>query len=396
MKIAVECKPIGKVCIINPKFDRNGLTDDDAVSFVPMSALDEQSGRITLREEGLIRDLIKGYTPFSENDVLFAKITPCMENGKVAIARSLKNFKGFGSTEFHVFRPCKEVIAEWIFYCLRNPLFRKYAEANMTGSAGQKRVPVHFFDRAGIPVPPLSEQKRVVSLLVHIESALEKRRQTLALADDFLKSAFLEMFSFYLYGQKQCDKQPIGKVTHFIDYRGKTPRKAESGTPLITAKNVKKGFISDEPREYILEDDYNSWMTRGFPKEGDVLFTTEAPLGNAAILGKLDKVVVGQRIITIQSGKTLKSEYLLYCLLSSVIQSEISKRSTGSTARGIRSKEFEKILIPIPSIDLQNKFADLVHKVEKLKGKQKQSETQLQNLFNSLMQRAFKGELFNG
>ena len=140
MKSKVQLKPISQVCDVNPRFVRNGLENNDLVSFLPMASVDEISGKIISMEERSIQELIKGYTPFKENDVLFAKITPCMENGKATIARDLKNYHGFGSTEFHVLRVKEEILPEWIFYLIRTHAFRQTAENNMTGSAGQKRV----------------------------------------------------------------------------------------------------------------------------------------------------------------------------------------------------------------------------------------------------------------
>ena len=102
-----------------------------------------------------VAEVEKGYTYFQEGDVLFAKITPCMENGKCAIAKRLVNGIGFGSTEFHVIRPKESVTSEWIYYYLRQETTRKKAKRSMTGSAGQKRVPSLFLQDVEIPLPPL-------------------------------------------------------------------------------------------------------------------------------------------------------------------------------------------------------------------------------------------------
>src|SRR5207302_10765392 len=107
----------------------------------------------------------KGFTAFANNDVIMAKITPCMENGKAALARGLQNGIGFGSTEFHVLRSMGAVLPDYIYYFIRQESFRRAAENEMTGSVGQKRVPVDFLSAAEIPVPPLAEQVRIVNLL---------------------------------------------------------------------------------------------------------------------------------------------------------------------------------------------------------------------------------------
>ena len=157
-------------------------------------------------------------------------------------------------------------------------------------------------------------------------------------------------------------------VCKFIDYRGKTPTKCESGIPLITAKNVRNNSFSYEPREYFLEELYDSHMTRGIPKPGDVMFTTEAPLGNVCRIPNISgKFAVGQRIITMQTLNELNNIYLEYALLSDSVQREIWKKSSGSTVKGIKSKLLEHIEIPIPSIELQNKFAQIVEQIDKQK-----------------------------
>ena len=157
---------IEDVVQINPK-DNNlrSLSDDLTVSFVPMAAVDAYLGVIftpTIKSLGEVR---KGFTQFINGDVIFAKITPCMENGKAAIARNLHNGKGFGSTEFHVFRHGEAVIPEWIFHFIRQEKFRSDAKAHFSGTAGQLRVPVSFLSSYLLPLPPLGEQYRIVSFI---------------------------------------------------------------------------------------------------------------------------------------------------------------------------------------------------------------------------------------
>jgi type I restriction enzyme S subunit len=265
----------------------------------------------------------------------------------------------------------------------------------MSGAAGQKRVSADFLKAYKIPLPPLDEQKRIAAILDKADAIRRKRQQAIDLADDFLRSVFLNMFGDYFSteGYATCNKKKISELVDYIDYRGKTPKKSESGVSLITAKNVKKGFISEEPREFIPEENYTDWMTRGLPIEGDVLFTTEAPLGNAALLGSYEKVVVGQRLIALRSKGDLTQEYLLHCLLNQFIQDEIYKRSSGSTVKGIRTKELYEIELPIPDFDKQKKFSEIYHKSIQSKLRVKETVVEAESMFNSLSQKAFAGEL---
>lgn len=150
---------LGECCVINPKKNIDSRLEEDLViSFIPMASVSE-NGEIVKLEDRFYRDVKNGFTYFCEGDVLFAKITPCMENGKGAVAVGLKNSIGFGSTEFHVLRPIKEKSnSYWLYVLTSFDFFRKKAEENMTGSAGQKRVQASFLENIKISVPPITLQ----------------------------------------------------------------------------------------------------------------------------------------------------------------------------------------------------------------------------------------------
>ncbi len=154
----------------------------------------------------------------------------------------------------------------------------------------------------------------------------------------------------------------LGTITNFIDYRGKTPNKIQSGIKLITAKNVKFGRFSNEPAEFISESDYHKFMTRGIPKNGDILFTTEAPLGNACLLNQSEIFALAQRIITIQPI-LFNNKFLLNAILSEAIQKQLDKKASGATAKGIKSSRLVEVLIPLPPLAEQER---IVAKLEKL------------------------------
>ncbi len=180
--------PMGTIAHINPaKPHQAALPPDAPVTFVPMPAVDADSGRIIKPKDRPFRTVRSGYTSFKENDVLFAKITPCMENGKAAVARNLTNGLGFGSTEFHVLRPTGAVIPEYLFYFLRQEWFRRAAEAKMTGSVGQRRVPVEFVENALLPLPPVGDQKRIVTKVEELLTRVNAARQRLARVKVILK-----------------------------------------------------------------------------------------------------------------------------------------------------------------------------------------------------------------
>jgi len=156
--------PFSDVAQVNPTTELHGLNDETDVSFIPMSDVSE-SGQWVNRQTRPLEDIRNGYTCFRENDVLFAKITPCMENGKGGHAIGLVNGIGFGTTEFHVLRASVKIEPRYIYHWTMTEELRRKAEAQMTGSAGQRRVPAAFFDNFKIPLFSLSEQRKIVEIL---------------------------------------------------------------------------------------------------------------------------------------------------------------------------------------------------------------------------------------
>ena len=164
--------PLGSVCHINPKKGQDSrLSSGVEVSFVPMPAVTE-CGEIDATAVKEYDEVKTGFTYFAENDVLFAKITPCMENGKGAVARGLCNGLGFGSTEFHVLRPISgKSNPYWIYTLTAFSQFREDAANNMTGSAGQRRVPAFFLENYRVAVPPIELQNEFADFVHQVDKS---------------------------------------------------------------------------------------------------------------------------------------------------------------------------------------------------------------------------------
>ena len=169
-----EMRKLGDVCeVINPsRATIKDVDDETIVSFVEMASV-SNDGFIETSQDLKLGDLRKGsYTYFAEDDIIIAKITPCMENGKCAIAKNLTNKIGMGSSEFHVFRTNEKILNKFLFAFLNRQEIRKNAEKSMTGASGHRRVPITFYETLQIPVPPLSEQKKIVAKIEKIEQQI--------------------------------------------------------------------------------------------------------------------------------------------------------------------------------------------------------------------------------
>ncbi len=179
-----EEKRLGEVCKINPsKINTKNLSDDLEVSFFPMASLSEITGEIVDPEIRTLGKVKNGFTNFSEGDVVFAKITPCMENGKSAIIGKLINDIGYGTTEFYVLRCGEELSNKYLHHIVRSKKFRDEAKQNMTGAVGQQRVPKKYMEDYMLNLPTFSEQTEIVRI---IDDLLAKEQQAKELAENAL------------------------------------------------------------------------------------------------------------------------------------------------------------------------------------------------------------------
>jgi len=173
-----ELGPIPRFAEVNPsKRGKTNISPSMLVSFVPMAAVDEATGRITKPITRPFAEVSKGYTWFEEGDLIFARITPCMQNGKAVLAEGLTNGIGLGSTEFHVLRPRSKIMGRWLHYLVRHKDFRDDAKKHFKGTAGQQRVPQSFLESKVIVVPPLDEQRRIVAFLDSLQTKLDALRK---------------------------------------------------------------------------------------------------------------------------------------------------------------------------------------------------------------------------
>lgn len=174
-----NCKTIDEIATIKPSKDEiKGLPEDTLVSFVPMADINTFDATFTPKENRKLSEVLSGFTYFRDNDILLAKITPCFENGKAAIARNLTNGIGFGSTEYIVIRANTAfVYPEWIFYHINTPEFIDGGKSFMTGTAGQQRIDINYVQKYRVPVPSLAEQKKILDQISYEQSLIEPSKQ---------------------------------------------------------------------------------------------------------------------------------------------------------------------------------------------------------------------------
>jgi type I restriction enzyme S subunit len=207
--------PISKLAEVNPKTELHGLTSDSLVSFIPMADITE-AGRWVGRQTRHLHEVHVGYTAFSEDDVLFAKITPCMENGKGAHLKGLKNGIGFGSTEFHVLRAQNGNDPRYIFHWLQAKQTRLRAIAYMGGSAGQQRVQKDFFVNYRVPHIDPSEQTRIAFVLDTIDDAIARAEAVITKLKQVRAGMLHDLLSYGLDEHGQL-RDPIAHPEQFKD-----------------------------------------------------------------------------------------------------------------------------------------------------------------------------------
>jgi type I restriction enzyme S subunit len=164
---------LSAIAQINPPLDRSILNDSIAVDFVPMRAVEPEGGGLLRPEVSTYGAVKRGYTAFIPGDIIMAKITPCMENGKTCVVPALPGAACFGSTEFHVVRAEKDIEARWIANFLLQHSTRHMAQRQMMGGVGQMRVPSAFLESLKVPIPPAAEQQRILENTDELLSELD-------------------------------------------------------------------------------------------------------------------------------------------------------------------------------------------------------------------------------
>ncbi len=391
---------------INPKNDISNLNSSDKVSFLPMALVEEETGKYSLEEARELQQVKKGYTAFSNGDILFAKITPTMENGKVAIMKNLVNCIGYGSTEFHVSRLHETIEKMYIFYYFVQPFFRQTAKKFMTGSAGQLRVPTDYFKNVEIPLPPLLEQKAIVAKIEQLFSELDNGVANLKTAKAKLK-IYRQAVLKKAFEERSFKYIRIGDVAKIIS--GEAFKKSEystKGVRLFQIANVSFnkilwGKVAYLPEKYLLNSKYKKLIL----EENDLVMALNRPMLNnqlkIGILRKKDTPsILYQRVGKFVTSNYINKKYLLYYLQSPDFTKWLSDELQGVNIPFInQSKLLAYDKFPNINIEEQNQIVQEIESrlsvCDKIEETIETSLVKSEALRQSILKKAFEGKLLS-
>lgn len=390
---------LAAVCEINPPMPRS-LIDEEKVAFLPMAAVSED-GHVSFEDERTAGEVKRGYTYFERGDVLVAKITPCFENGKAARTSALSRPVGFGSTEFHVLRAGQQIDSSYLFHMIWNSRLRDIGAQNMTGSAGQKRVPADFLKRLEIPLPPLDEQRRIATILDKADALRRKYKRFNELAHQLGHSIFCSVqertkqtskeFCFSEVAQEGSGNFGNGPFGSDL----LTSELKSEGVPVVYIRDivtqnyvrVSNSFVSAEKAAAL-----SACSIR--PK--DLLITKVGePPGVATVYPDGEpNAIITQDVIRLRPDPAIAvSEYLAYLLNSSLGKHLIAGITVAATRARFSLRDLKQLKILLPSIEEQHAFKAQIDFLNRTKRAELAARETMSSMFESLQHHAFSGQL---
>ena len=401
--------PIKDIADINPKLDKSAIPDKLMVSFVPMQSVGAADGTIDVSNLRSAAEVKKGFTNFQEGDVLFAKITPCMENGKMAVVPKVASGYGFGSTEFHVLRPKDGIDPRYLYYFVSSQSVRKEAAHNMTGAVGQKRVSTSYIADLVIPLPPPDQQRLIVAEIEKQFSRVDEAVANLKRVKANLKRYKASVLKAAVEG-KFVDEQDgkwqnttIGDITERVT-KGSSPnwqgfQYAEKGIVFVRSQNVGWGSLDLSDIAH-LPASFNSKEKKSVLKADDVLLNiVGASIGRAAVASKqVEGGNVNQAVAVIRPSKEhLLPKFLLYYLLSDMAQKLIHSQKVDVARANYSLDQIKKMPLQLPALEIQRRIVAEIESrfsiVEEMGALASSNLTRAENLRQALLKKAFVGQL---
>jgi len=343
------------------------------------------------------------YTYFANNDVLLAKITPCFENGKLGIARGLKNGVGFGSSEFFVLRASPKLDPEFLYYFLAQDSFRERGARLMTGAVGHKRVPKEFLENLALPLPPMTEQRRAVAILDEAFAGLEVMRSN---AEKNLLHARLlfdlNQSALFSRGGEGWKEGPLGKIAGavFTGPFGSHLHKSDyikGGTPIINPAHIVDGLIVPEESKSI--DKEAVFRLKNYRlQNGDIVIGRRGEIGRCAVITKDEEGwLCGTGSFFIRAFPNTNSFFLAHMLRSKLYREKLERLATGTTMANLSNNSLSAFSIRLPKLERQRQILSEIDSLAAQTGKLESVYTgklaALAELKQSLLQKAFSGEL---
>jgi type I restriction enzyme, S subunit len=412
---------ISQLAELNPHVELNKLNEDAEISFIPMSDVSD-SGRWFVHQTRLFREVKTGYTVFQEGDVLFAKITPCMENGKGCHAVGLTNGIGFGSTEFHVLRAKPHADPRFLFHLIQSKTLRLKAAAKMTGSAGQQRVPSSFFCEYLVIELNRQEQTQIAAILSCIDQAIEQTEALIAkhqriktgLMQDLLTKGIDEHGNIRSEETHEFKDSPLGRIPKewsivpLLSFAAKglgtfvngpfgsdllTSELHNEGIPVIYVRDIKAGVYQQTSDAYVTEAKADQLHICNVRK-GDVLV---AKVGNppcdAAVYPFEQRAIITQDVIRIRLANNIVPYYLSNLINSSIGRRIINNIIIEGTRARVSLTEFKDLQLPKPSKAEQEKIIQSLEAYETLISKASIYLSKLRKLKSGLMQDLLTGKV---
>ena len=371
------------VIAVNPRRPKMNIDLQDEVTFIPMAAVGENCSGILARDVRKYESVAKGYTYFQENDVLFAKITPCLQNGKHALATFLRMGFGFGTTEFHVLRAKDLIEPRHLFRVITQPVNIGKCTRSFTGTAGQQRVQPDTIKSLPILLPPLSEQQAIAEVLDSIDEAIEATEAVIA-ATEGLRDALLhrmltrgvpgwhsEWREVRGIGVIPADWEVVrlGEVCTHVG-SGVTPRGGKSayvasGITFLRSQNVHFEGLSLGDVAYISQETDKS-MRRSRVLTDDVLLNiTGASIGRCTIVPRnLGPANVNQHVCIIRTTEAFNRYFVTKWLSTPRSQREIDDLQVGQSRQGLNYGQIRQIRIVQPPRFEQDRIAEMIESVD--------------------------------
>ncbi len=392
------------VAEVNPK--KPQADDDLEVTFLPMPLVEEETGRYHLKETRKFSQVKKGYTGFIEGDVLFAKITPCMENGKIAVINNLLNSIGFGSTEFHVLRPSFAIEKKYLFYFLVQKGFRGYAQRKMTGSAGQLRVPKNILESAKIPIAPLPEQRAIVAKIEQLFSELDNGIANLKAAKDKLEIYRQAVLKKAFEGE--CKIVKLNSVVDVLS-QGWSPKcKNESSSneeewAVIKTSAIQHGdFVESENK--ILSENLEPRKQHEI-MVGDILITRAGPRSRVGVCCLVKqtrpRLINCDKVYRLRLSERILNDYFMYKMNSSEFLNKIEEIKTGGNDSGVNltQNRFLNLELGLPPVEIQKQIIKEIESrlsvCDKVEQNIAEGLEKSEALRQSILKKAFEGKLLS-